>query len=84
VTKWAPNISLLLHSEVRCLSQRKVLTRLFELQNEAQLLLTERKHELSTNLTDPDWLTRWLPAYGIFVLRFRPKKQQFSVALPMP
>ena len=29
-------------------------------------------------------LTRWLPAYGIFVLRFRPKKQQFSVALPMP
>jgi len=29
-------------------------------------------------------LTRWLPAYGIFVLRFRPKKQQFSVALPTP
>jgi len=26
-------------------------------------------------------LTCWLPAYGIFVLRFRPKKQQFSVAL---
>jgi len=30
------------------------------------------------------WLSRWLPAYGIFVLRFRPKKQQFSVALPTP
>jgi len=29
-------------------------------------------------------LTRWLPAYDIFVLRFRPKKQQFSVALPTP
>jgi len=29
-------------------------------------------------------LTRWLPAYGIFVLRFRPEKQQFSVALPTP
>ena len=29
-------------------------------------------------------LTRWLPAYGIFVLRFQPKKQQFSVALPTP
>jgi len=25
-----------------------------------------------------------LPAYDIFVLRFRPKKQQFSVALPTP
>jgi len=29
-------------------------------------------------------LTRWLPAYGIFLLQFRPKKQQFSVALPTP
>jgi len=29
-------------------------------------------------------LTRWEPVYGIFVLRFRPKKQQFSVALPTP
>jgi len=29
------------------------------------------------------FLTR-LPAYSIFVLRFRPKKQQFSVALPTP
>jgi len=29
-------------------------------------------------------LTRWLPAYGIFVIRFWPKKQQFSVALPAP
>jgi len=26
-------------------------------------------------------LTRWELAYGIFVLRFRPKKQQFSVVL---
>ena len=29
-------------------------------------------------------LTRIEPAYGIFVLRFQPKKQQFSVALPTP
>jgi len=29
-------------------------------------------------------LTCWLLAYGIFVLRFRPKKQQFLVALPGP
>jgi len=30
------------------------------------------------------YLTRWQPAYDIFVLQFRPKKQQFSVALPTP
>jgi len=29
-------------------------------------------------------LTRWLPVYDIFALWFRPKKQQFSVALPTP
>jgi len=39
---------------------------------------------LSVVLTEPKLLTRWLPAYDIFVLRFRPKKQQFSVALPTP
>jgi len=30
------------------------------------------------------YLTLWEPVYDIFILRFRPKKQQFSVALPMP
>jgi len=29
-------------------------------------------------------LTLWEPAYDIFILGFRPKKQQFSVALPTP
>jgi len=29
-------------------------------------------------------LTRTEPAYGIFILWFRPKKQQFLVALPTP
>jgi len=29
-------------------------------------------------------LTLSEPAYNIFALRFQPKKQQFSVALPMP
>jgi len=29
-------------------------------------------------------LTHSEPAYDIFVLRFRPKNQQFSVALPTP
>jgi len=28
--------------------------------------------------------TLWEPAYNIFILRFRPKKQQFLVALPTP
>ena len=31
-----------------------------------------------------DTLTHWEPAYVIFVLGFRPKKQQFLVALPTP
>jgi len=29
-------------------------------------------------------LALWEPSYDIFVLRFRPIKQQFSVGLPMP
>jgi len=29
-------------------------------------------------------LTLWKPGYDIFVLWFRPKKQQFSVASPAP
>jgi len=41
--------------------------------------LIPRKHTETLVL-----LTRIEPAYGIFVLRFRPKKQQFSVALPTP
>jgi len=32
----------------------------------------------------PIMLTLIEPVYGIFVLGFRPKKQQFSVALPTP
>jgi len=30
------------------------------------------------------YLTLWEPAYDVFVLQFRPKKQQFLVVSPTP
>jgi len=52
--------SLLLYSKVRWSLQRKILTRLYELQNEVYLSLTERKDKLSVNITDSDWLRKLL------------------------
>ena len=35
-------------------------------------------------VSSTNFLTSWEPVYGIFVLGFRPKNQQFSVAIPTP
>ena len=39
---------------------------MYELQNEAYLFFTERRHELAANLTDLDWLTKLLYLPRIF------------------
>ena len=58
--------SLLLHSEVRCLSRGKVLTRLYELRNEMYLFLMDRKNELAAKLIDPNWIVKLLCLFCIF------------------
>jgi len=43
-----------------------------------------KSRSILINIINFSNLTCIEPAYGIFVLWFRPKKQQFSVALPTP
>ncbi|KAK2845986.1 hypothetical protein Q7C36_010840 [Tachysurus vachellii] len=49
---------LLLHTEFRWLSQGNVLRRLYELQDEVRIFLTDQRSPLAEHLSDPDWVTR--------------------------
>ncbi|XP_026093452.1 zinc finger BED domain-containing protein 5-like [Carassius auratus] len=52
------HVQLLLHTEVRWLSRGRVLTRLFELRNEARIFLSDSNFPLSDRLSDFEWLAK--------------------------
>lgn len=52
------HVQLLLHTEVRWLSRGRVLSRLFELRNEARIFLSDSKFPLSDRLSDFEWLAK--------------------------
>jgi len=54
------------------------------MQNKELLKFVSLLHCFKTQSPAPRLLTLWEPACDTFVLQFRPKKQQFSVALPTP
>ena len=58
--------SLLLHLEMKWLSKGKVLIRLYKLKDEIYLFLIDRKNELASNLTAPDWIVKLLYLSCIF------------------
>jgi len=57
----------------------KCIVTMFDYCNSSQAIANYLAVSLETR-----FLTLRELAYDIFVLQFRPKKQQFSVALPMP
>jgi hypothetical protein len=57
---------LLLHTEVRWLSQRNVLNRLFELRSEVQAFLSDTTSDLSNRFTDKMGLSRLAYLADIF------------------
>jgi len=64
---WALIIKhLLFHSEVRYLSRREVLKRLYELRKEVELFLIDKKSDLSHYFHDKKWAARLAHLSDIF------------------
>ena len=57
---------LIFHAEVRWLSRGRVLTRLFELREEVEIFLRERKSSLENLLTDVMWIAKLAYLADIF------------------
>ena len=51
-------LKLLYHVEVRWLSRRKVLKRVFQRRNEQSAFLSQERHPMAANFEDVFWLTK--------------------------
>lgn len=60
------HVQLLLHTEVRWLSRGKVLSRLFELPKEVQIVLQDKTFPLSDVFDDTVWLSQLAYLSDIF------------------